>query len=317
MNPETVQRQEVLSVPAACAGQRLDLFLAGALEGVSRKAIKQALDGGQVFVDGRVARKASQPLGGGEALRITLSGMPLRVEPEAPQILLLDPDLLVLNKPAGMPSHPTGSGRPDALSWAGARLRQQSAAGPEPILLHRLDADTSGVLLLARTAEANRCLARKFADRAMEKRYLALVAGTPPEKFSVENYLRAGNRGRTQVVHSGGQHALTHFRTLAQGEGFALVEAVPKTGRTHQIRVHLAESGYPLLGDPLYGGPQTLPGALSGLVFRRHLLHARSLEFPHPRDRAWVAVEAPLPADFLVLLKYLPLPQGAESSLFK
>lgn len=305
MNVETVPRQELLSVPLGMGEQRLDLFLVGALEGVSRKAIKQALDGGQVFVDGRVARKASQPLLGGETLRLTLNGLPPRVAAAAPEILLLDPDLLALNKPAGMPSHPTGSGTLDALSWAGCWLGQQGEEA-EPILLHRLDADTSGVLLLARTVGANRCLARMFAERKMEKSYLALVVGAPPREFSVDNYLRPGKRGRTQVVHSGGQRAQTHFRTLAQGAGFALVEAVPKTGRTHQIRVHLAGSGYPLLGDSLYGGPQSLVGAASGLVFRRHLLHARWLQFTHPREGQMVRVEAPLPADFLPAIGILP-----------
>ena len=305
MKPELVQRQEVLSVPLASGGQRLDLFLVGALEGVSRKAIKQALDGGQVFVDGRVARKAAQPLLGGETLRLTLSGLPPRVAPAEPSLLLLDHDLLALNKPAGLPSHPTGSGQLDALSWACGWLRQQGDTGA-PILLHRLDADTSGVLLLARTADANRCLAGMFAQREMEKSYLALVAGTPPGEFSVDNYLRPGKRGRTQVVHSGGQRAQTRFRTLAQGPGFALVEALPKTGRTHQIRVHLAESGYALLGDLLYGGAATLPGTASGLVFRRHLLHARRLQFTHPRDGQRVRIEAPIPADFLPLLGLLP-----------
>lgn len=292
-------------MPLASGGQRLDLFLVGALQGVSRKTIKQALDGGQVFVNGRVARKASLPLVGGDSLRITLSGPVPRLTLEEPEILLLDPDLLALNKPAGLPSHPTGSGQLDALSWADAWLRQQGEAG-EPILLHRLDADTSGVLLLARTAEANRCLARSFAEREMEKCYLALVAGSPPAEFAVDNYLRPGKRGRTQVVHSGGQRAQTQFRTLTQGPGFALVEARPKTGRTHQIRVHLAGSGYPLLGDLLYGGPASLAGAASGLVFRRHLLHAQCLRFNHPRDGRIVTIEAPLPADFLPPLEILP-----------
>lgn len=305
MKLETVQRQELLSVPLTGAGQRLDLYLARSLSGVSRKAIKQALDGGQVFVDGQVARRASQLLCGGETLRLTLSGLALEDALPEPRVLLLDDAVLALNKPAGMPSHPTGSGRLDALSWASRWLRDNQGQGREPILLHRLDADTSGVLLLARTAEANRSLARMFAEREMSKSYLALVEGRPPAQFAVDNYLRAGKRGRTEAVRSGGQRAQTDFITLDQGDGFALVEARPKTGRTHQIRVHLAGSGYPLLGDGLYGGPKSLPGG-GGLVVRRHLLHARGLQFPHPDEARLVTVEAPVAEDFLPLIQLLP-----------
>jgi len=308
LKPDSVQRQEVLSVSRTSAGQRLDLYLVQYLDGVSRKAIKQALDAGQIFVDGQVAKRASQLLSGGETLRLTLSGLAAMSPPPEPAVLLLDEALLALNKPAGMPSHPTGSGRLDALSWATRWLREHQGQETDPILLHRLDADTSGVLLLARSAAANRCLARRFAEREMDKSYLALVVGSPPGAFAVDNFLRAGKRGRTEVVHSGGQRAQTGFITLGQGPGFALVEALPKTGRTHQIRVHLAGSGYPLLGDGLYAGPATLAGDLEGLVFRRQLLHARRLQFPHPSEERLVTVEAPLAEDFLPLIQLLPSP---------
>ncbi len=298
-------------MPTEAAGQRLDQFLTRMLKTVSRKQVKQALDGGQVFVDGGVARKASQALAGGETLRITLPDLAEEAVAPLPEVLLCDGDLLALNKPAGMPSHPTGSGQLDALSWGAGWLLEQHGEQAQPVLLHRLDVDTSGVLLLARTSEANRMLARLFAERAMDKTYLALVAGQPPGEFVVDNHLRPGRRGRTQSVRSGGQRAITAIRTLAQGPGFALVEARPKTGRTHQIRVHLAESGYPLLGDELYGGPDGL-AAVPGRLLRRHLLHARSLRFSHPRDQQPLVVAAPLPQDFLDLLALLSLPANLQ-----
>ena len=208
-------------------------------------------------------------------------------------------------KPAGMSSHPTGSGRPDALSAVTELL---GPGAPAPILLHRLDVDTTGVLLFAFGAAANRELARQFAGREVKKTYLALVEGSPPESFRVENHLRARGGERTVAVAAGGQRAETDFRTLGRGSGYALVEARPHTGRTHQIRAHLAGEGYPLFGDRLYGGPATLAFADCRLAFVRHLLHAFRLIVRHPASGALLMLEAPLPDDFAPLMGRLTLP---------
>ena len=290
------QRRELLTVDAAAAGERLDLFLARAL-GLSRKAIKQALNGGRVFVDRQVVRRAGSLLQGGETVAITLDQAPAIAPAPQPAILYQDEHLLALNKPPGFPAHPTVAGRPDALTWATQYLR---AGGSDivPILLHRLDADTSGLLLFARTAAANRCLAADFAERRIEKVYLALVAGAPPDTFAVENFLRPGRRGRMEAVHAGGQRAETSFRTLQRGAGYALVEARPKTGRTHQIRVHLAGAGFPLLGDTLYGGPTAIARDVRTIPLQRHLLHAWILTFRHPGTGCPQTLAAPLPDDF-------------------
>jgi 23S rRNA pseudouridine1911/1915/1917 synthase len=303
------KRREELFAQGADAGCRLDLFLAGRLPWTSRKAIKRALDGGRVFVDGRVHRRANYPLRGDERVFLTLEGEnPPPTKPEL-TILYRDEGLLAIDKPAGLPSHPTVAGRINALDL----VREVVAAGPgreNPILLHRLDADTSGVLLFALNAETNRALARQFAQRQVEKTYLALVTGNPPEAFSVRNFLKAGVRGRTIAVTSGGQIAETHFRTLSRSAEFALVEARPKTGRTHQIRAHLAGLGYPLLGDGLYGGPISL--VLGGVCLRsrRHLLHASRLGFFSPESRDFITIDAPLPNDFLPFLtELLPTPE--------
>lgn len=292
------KRREELFAQGADAGCRLDLFLAGRLVEVSRKAIKRALDGGRVFVDGRVQRRANYPLRGEERVFLTLEGEnPPPTKPEL-TILYRDEGLLAIDKPAGLPSHPTVAGRINALDL----VREVVAAGEgseNPILLHRLDGDTTGVLLFALHAEANRDLARQFAQRQVEKTYLALVAGNPPDAFSVRNFLKAGVRGRTIAVTSGGLIAETHFRTLSRSRVFALVEARPKTGRTHQIRTHLAGLGHPLLGDELYGGPTSL--VLDGVCLRprRHLLHALSLRFFCPQKHDFLTVCAPVPEDFL------------------
>ncbi len=294
--------RETLVADSRARGERLDLFLVRALPGVSRKAVKKALDGGQVFVDGRVAGRASHLLRGTETIRITLDRPPRMVQAaEEVGIVYRDPSLLAINKPAGMDSHPTGSGRPSALGWVTALLQGEGTAG-DPILLHRLDVDTSGLLLFALTPAANRDLARQFAQREIRKTYLALVAGSPPASFRVANHLKAAARGRTQAVMAGGRRAETDFLTLGRSAGVALVEARPQTGRTHQIRTHLAGKGFPLLGDELYGGPPAIRLGGENRRVARHLLHALRLRFRHPVTGRTLLLEAPLPADFALIL---------------
>jgi 23S rRNA pseudouridine1911/1915/1917 synthase len=282
------------------AGERLDRFLAASLEGVSRKKIKQALDGGRIFVDGQVARRAGQTLQGGERIEGTL----LLSEPlPSPQVSLVfrDADLLAVAKPAGLASHPAHPGQDSALGQVCALL---DGSGASPVLLHRLDRDTSGLLLFALHDESNQSLYRQFFERRVEKSYLALVEGQPPASFSADDRLKSGIRGRT-VVDPGGQEAHTDFTTLAYGNGAALVEARPRTGRTHQIRVHLAVQGCPLLGDALYNGPLFFMAARSPLAISRHLLHAYRLRFHHPRTGESVMLECPPPPDFSPVLSLL------------
>jgi 23S rRNA pseudouridine1911/1915/1917 synthase len=173
-----------------------------------------------------------------------------------------------------------------------------------PILLHRLDVDTSGVLLFALTAAANRALYRQMAGREVEKTYLCLAAGDPPDSLRVENQLKAGVRGRTVVIQTGGKQAMTEFRVLKRGAGISMVEARPRTGRTHQIRAHLAGEGYPLLGDRLYGGPAGVVLAGKTLAVRRHLLHAFRLVFRHPGTGENMVIEAPVPEDFKSIMGF-------------
>lgn len=310
MSGERGKRRATLTADASAASERLDLFIARSLSGVSRKAVKKALDAGQVFVDGRTERRAGQLLRGSETVSVTLDlPEPLPPAPELP-ILYRDEQLLAVDKPAGLPAHPTVAGRPNALSLVTELLAGEGVSAP-PILLHRLDADTTGVLLFALTDAANRELSRQFAGREVEKVYLALTAGAPPDSFRVENHLKAGVRGRTVAVASGGQPAETIFRVLKMSTpplskggagGVALVEARPKTGRTHQIRTHLAGAGFPILGDTLYGGPRLIEPGGARLHIRRHLLHAFRLTFRHPSSAETVTVEAPIPDDFKAVM---------------
>ena len=300
----SAQRRERLLVPPTAQGERLDRYLVEAIAPISRKTIKRALDSGQVFVDGRSVVRAGIVLQGGEQIELTVDGeIPAPAVPQLP-FLWQDESLLAINKPPGLPAHPTVGGRPNALDLVTA-LIAESGGNSRPILLHRLDADTTGLLLFALTPAANLSLSRQFSEHRIEKSYLALVSGSPPERFSVSNHLKAGVRGRTVAVVSGGLAAQTDFTTLACRDGVALVVARPRTGRTHQIRVHLAGLGFPLLGDILYGGMAVLPLVTGCIPLPRHLLHARSLSMIHPQSGERQTLSAPLPEDFLVVLKAL------------
>ncbi len=305
----TGQRLRKLTLVAASgdAGRRLDLFIAARLALVSRKAVKRALDGGRVFVNGQVERRANRTLHGDETILLSIEGeAPVVTLPEL-SVIYRDADLLAVDKPVGMPCHPTVPGRANALDLV-RKLLEKEGEGRAPVLLHRLDVNTTGVLLFALSATANRDLAWQFAERQIRKSYLALVTGHPPEEFFVKNFLKAGVHGRTVAVKTGGQPAETLFHALAYGHDLALVEAVPKTGRTHQIRAHLAGAGHPLLGDVLYGGPVVASIKDHRIHLRRHLLHARSLEFTHPVTQQPLTIHAPLPDDFMELWSGLVSP---------
>ncbi|PLX97087.1 MAG: RluA family pseudouridine synthase [Desulfuromonas sp.] len=300
MSPPPEKRREELFVPAEAAGVRLDIYLTETLSGVSRKQIKKSLDAGKLFIDGRCERRAGTLLQGGEALLVTLEGKAPQKQLAPLTILYRDDDLLALAKPPGLPVHPTTAGRANVLDLLRQQL-QQAGESVEPVLLHRLDVDTSGLLLFALSPRGNSLLSEQFARHTLQKEYWAMVQGRPPDHFKVENHLRPGRRGRTVAVENVGQPAQTRFQTLAWTPGskevvpLALVAAFPRTGRTHQIRVHLAGLGHPLLGDRLYGGREQLPGY--EIQPRRYLLHAYRLILTHPNGNR-LTLEAPLPEDF-------------------
>lgn len=214
--------------------------------------------------------------------------------PRLTLLLHLDPHILVLNKPAGLPVLPDGW-EPDAPYL----LKMLEAEYGRLWVVHRLDKVTSGVMVFARTAEAHRALNMQFERHAAQKIYHAIVNGAPVwEGHTAGHPLRAnvGHSHRTVVDMKRGKRAETHFRVLRREQAWALVEASPQTGRTHQIRVHLSALGYPILGDVLYGAPSTP-------LIARPALHALSLTFTHPASGEQVAFTAPYPQDFLQALK--------------
>jgi len=270
-------------------GIRLDLFLVEAVPGLSRKQAKRLIDGRKVSVDGRIEPMASRALRGGERVEAELEAPRAEGPPPEVRVLYEDDHCLAVDKPPGIPSGPTRD-----LSRLHAAALAQRLAGTRLTLLHRLDKDTSGVLLLAKTREFGAALLDDFRHRRVEKHYLALVRGTPRRSFDVVSHLREAEGDRIHTVRSGGMRAETGFRVIASAGGYALVEAAPRTGRTHQIRVHLSQTGHPILGDGLYGGD----AAVGGQPVPRQMLHARSLAFPHPVSGEPLRIEAPVPEDF-------------------
>ncbi len=301
------------------AGMRLDRFLSEAIDALSRSRIKALIVGGFVESGAAAVTDPAHAVQSGRAYTVR-PPPPVGVSPRAEAIdfpvLFEDRDLLVLDKPAGLVVHPA-PGNEDGtlvnalLAHCGGTL----AIGGErrPGIVHRLDKDTSGVMVVAKTDLAMASLAEAFATRALERSYLALCWGVPsPSEGTIEGAIGRDPRDRKRmaVVTRGGKAALTHYRVRrAWQAGVALVECRLATGRTHQIRVHMAAAGHPIVGDPVYlrrvpAAAKVLPPGLRGtlLDFPRQALHAAVLGFTHPRTREALRFETPLPADFAALI---------------
>lgn len=292
----------------AVAG-RLDAVIAE-LSGKSRSQIAQWIAAGQVKVDGQVVTKASHKLRGAETLLVTPSAVTVEtVEPEDIPLEVLHEDdaLIAVNKPPGMVTHPApGVTTGTLVNALLGRMRlpeQQGFDGPDgyrPGIVHRLDKDTSGVIVVAKTVEAHAALAAAFKERATQKTYLAIAAGRwKADAIANVNAPIGRHPTARQRMTVGGAHpreAQTRFEALGRhpdghGRTLALVRAQPRTGRTHQIRVHLAHLGSPILGDTVYGSPSTL--------MPRQALHAQFLTLPHPLTGQLLHLHAPAPDDLL------------------
>ena len=329
-----------IAVPAEIAGQRLDQFLTAQLPDISRGRVQQLLKEEKALLNG-LAAKPSMKLRGGETITVLADPQlpPLRAMAEdiPLEVLYEDADLAVIDKPAGMMVH-AGAGATDSERNRGTlvnallhRFQQLSAVGGEtrPGIVHRLDKETSGIILIARNDVAHRNLARQFAGRAVKKRYVGLVHGWPSKQRGTINAPISRDtirRTRMTTRGSGGRTAITHYEVREQLETaygkFTLLDVDIETGRTHQIRVHLASIGHPVVGDTLYGAPAMLqPAAPVGRADRkspaqkqtpefslnRNFLHAARIEFRHPRSGDTLSFETPLPAEleeFLGLLRF-------------
>ncbi len=301
-----------LTPTTADAGTRLDLYLQRQLPAYSRSRIQQWIREGRVLVNGSPG-KASYAIRGSEAVDVSPAELPpLAATPEEIPIEILyeDSDVVVVNKPAGMVVHP-GAGRPSGtlVNALLHRLATLSRVGGDerPGIVHRLDRDTSGVLVIARTDAAHRHLARQFAARTVEKVYLALVHGEINEEAGrIERPITRDPARRTRMTArlGFGRAALTDYRVLWRSKNFTFLEVRIGTGRTHQIRVHLAGLGHPVAGDRLYGAPSQVPGLPP---LGRNFLHALRIAFQSPSTGAPVTVEAPLAEDLARWLAALQL----------
>ena len=298
--PPAVTSLRRIPVPREAAGERLDRFLARTLGTSLARARSLAMEG-RVRVRGRVCSPLRHLFGGEEVeVRLPPPGRarPSPREPELPA-LYDDRDVLVVAKPAGLPVEPAVPGSPSAVGAASRMGRFDVEGRALPGLPHRLDRDTSGCLLLARSGEALAALRRAFARGEVEKEYLAVVEGAPPDEAELDTPYgrdpRDGRRFTTRVASP--RRARLSFRVERRLSGAALIRVRLGTGRTHQIRVQLAEAGWPVLGDAVYGRPSPLVG--------RQALHALRLAFPRPSDGRRVEVSAPLPADLESVLRAL------------
>lgn len=311
--------QTILICPPDTEPQRLDLYICRELGGETRSTVQRLIEAGNVLVDGKTAR-ASQKIKGGERILVEIPPpQPAEPQPEAIplEVLYEDADLIVINKAAGMVVHPgAGNSSGTLVNALLAHCRDLSGIGGElrPGIVHRLDKDTSGVLVAAKNDRAHQALSNQFSVHSVKRIYQALIYGSPKEDTGkIEGII--GRHPTERVRLSGkaksGRHAVTRWRVKERYARVSLVELRLETGRTHQIRVHLSEAGFPLLGDPLYpdGGrfnsltdPQ-LRKLITALG--RQALHARTLGFIHPATGEYLEFTTEPPEDMTVVIDYL------------
>ena len=312
-------RCHALTLAGDAAGLRFDQALARALPQYSRARLKAWIEAGAVQVDGRPLRPKDKVLGG-EQVRIE-ARLPaedrVTAEPMPLSVVYKDRALLIIDKPPGLVVHPGAGNAHHTLQNALLALDPKLALVPRAGLVHRLDKDTSGLLVVARTPEAHTALVAQMAGREIVREYLAVCRGVMTGGGTVDEPIGRHRTQRTRMtVRSDGRVAVTHYRVVRRFRAHTLVRVTLETGRTHQIRVHLAHIGYPVVGDPVYGGRLRLPAGcspdLAALLhdFPRQALHAARLELAHPTTGRVLHWEAPLPGDLQQLLGALEADAG-------
>ncbi len=324
----TAATSHTFTVDAESAGARLDVFLAGALPDLSRSAAHRAIEAGDVLVDGQGAKPRTL-LRAGQTVSLTLAPpqeSDIRAESIDLNVVYEDADLIVINKPAGMVTHPArGHWEGTLVNALLAHCTDLSGIGGtlRPGIVHRLDRDTTGLLVAAKNDLAHQRLAAQLASRAMKRRYLALCYGEPEwDETTVDAPIgRHPNQRLQMAVVETGRPARTHFRTLARYNLAALLTADLDTGRTHQVRVHATHLGLPLVGDPVYGQrraksavwPEPLAEVVAALPGQA--LHAIRLSFRHPADDRPLVFECAPPLAFVSVVQRLADAAGAPPTV--
>ena len=285
--------------------QRLDAFLASSLDGLTRSQATRLIESGEVAVNGRAVSK-SYKLAGGEDIAVTLpEPEPVEAVPQdiPLDVVYEDADVIVVNKPSGMVVHPA-PGHPDgtlvnALLYHCAGTLSGIGGALRPGIVHRIDRDTSGLIIAAKNDAAHQYLSAQLADHTLARTYECIVVGKLREDRGTVDapIARHPTDRKRMAVVAGGREAVTHWEVIARYPGYTHVRCRLETGRTHQIRVHMAYIGHPILGDTVYGAKKEVPG-LTG-----QCLHAVGLRFLHPRTHAVVELSCPLPEEFTRMLQ--------------
>ncbi len=304
------------------AGLRLDQALARLFPQYSRSRLKEWVLSGLVTVDGRELRPRDKLAGGETILLRPQPDLDETVKAQAIPIRVIyeDDSIIVIDKPAGLVVHPGAGNAEGTLQNALLHHRPALAEVPRAGIVHRLDKDTSGIMVVAGSLESHTQLVRQIGERTVRRVYRAVCNGVMTAGGTIDAPIGRHPADRLRMtVREGGKPAVTHYRVVTRFRAHTDVRASLETGRTHQIRVHLAHRGYPLVGDRLYGGRSRVPPGATGELlealrgFERQALHARRLEFSHPGSGETVRFEAPLPDDFAALLLALERDARAEA----